>query len=575
MAEYIKKVDESTRQAIKNKSAFSLPTRPSEAGMKPDAIKRTFYQPIVDMTQSSLGEIDRVVEETNTALNEISAEVLQNAKKYSDSKDTEVLQNAKEYTDTKINNFQIFEIVNQLPATGDKNKLYLLIKDGEAGDLYGEYLYTDSGWEFIGEMSVKSGTIVYVNGVQQSVLYFSRNPQEEIDSINDDIQGISTNLQNATDDIQNISADLQDTVERLTETENDIVGLNTEIANKTVVKVGGVAQSEIDAEDLAISFVEDLPEITQEEFNKHRLYLYNGNLSFMNKYYANDTFLYEDKLPYTLNGAMIAQIEDKAYILGGNASGTTTNKILEYNSKNNEIVTLSATLPSNIKESIAFAIGYDIYVFINNILHKFNINTKTVTSLGVSVLYAAKACCACVNDIAYIFKTNGEVTKFNPIDGTLTTISSNYKSIKNASAVAIGTNIYIFGGIIGSDLQDSIIKFDTITNEITTLTAKLPFAIQYSTSIVLDNCAYIFGGYSSVSPTTKNSIIKFDSSLYEATLLEQSLPIRTERAVSAVFNNTAIIFGGYDNDNNIFYSNAQRYVIKDSYTYQKIITEVL
>lgn len=231
MAEYIKKVDESTRQSIKNKSAFSLPTRPSEAGMKADSIKRTFYQPIVDMTQSALGEIDRVADETNAALNEISAEVL---------------QNAKEYTDTKINNFQIFEIVNQLPATGDKNKLYLLIKDGVEGDLYGEYLYTDSGWEFIGEVSVKSGTIVYVNGVQQSVLYFSRNPQEEIDSINEDIQGISTNLQNATDDIQNISADLQDTLERLTKTENDIVGLNTEIANKTVVKVGGVAQSEVD-----------------------------------------------------------------------------------------------------------------------------------------------------------------------------------------------------------------------------------------------------------------------------------------------------------------------------------------
>ena len=61
----IKKVSEETRAAIKRKSAYSLPNRPSEAGMKPDEIKRAFYQPVVDFTLSALGEVDRVVDEIN------------------------------------------------------------------------------------------------------------------------------------------------------------------------------------------------------------------------------------------------------------------------------------------------------------------------------------------------------------------------------------------------------------------------------------------------------------------------------------------------------------------------------
>ena len=61
----IKKVSEETRAAIKRKSAYSLPNRPSEAGMKPDEIKRAFYQPVVDVTLSALGEVDRVVDEIN------------------------------------------------------------------------------------------------------------------------------------------------------------------------------------------------------------------------------------------------------------------------------------------------------------------------------------------------------------------------------------------------------------------------------------------------------------------------------------------------------------------------------
>ena len=64
MAE-IKKVSNATKEALKRKSAYALPNRPSEQGMKPEDIKKAFWQPIVDANNSLVTELDRVVDETN------------------------------------------------------------------------------------------------------------------------------------------------------------------------------------------------------------------------------------------------------------------------------------------------------------------------------------------------------------------------------------------------------------------------------------------------------------------------------------------------------------------------------
>ena len=64
----IGKVSQETKDAIKRKSAYSLPNRPSEAGMKPDDIRKAFWQPVVDSSLSAIGEIDRVAEEVNEQL---------------------------------------------------------------------------------------------------------------------------------------------------------------------------------------------------------------------------------------------------------------------------------------------------------------------------------------------------------------------------------------------------------------------------------------------------------------------------------------------------------------------------
>lgn len=64
----INKVSNATKDAIKRKSAYALPDRPSDMGMKPEDIKRAFWQPIVDVTFSAISEIDRLIDELNTIM---------------------------------------------------------------------------------------------------------------------------------------------------------------------------------------------------------------------------------------------------------------------------------------------------------------------------------------------------------------------------------------------------------------------------------------------------------------------------------------------------------------------------
>ena len=66
----INKVSSATKDAIKRKSAYALPDRPSDRGMKPEDIKRAFWRPIVDVSFSAISEIDRVVDELNTIMTE-------------------------------------------------------------------------------------------------------------------------------------------------------------------------------------------------------------------------------------------------------------------------------------------------------------------------------------------------------------------------------------------------------------------------------------------------------------------------------------------------------------------------
>lgn len=68
----IKNVSAETKSAIRRKSAYTLPNNPTDSGYKADDIRRAFWQPIVDISQSSIAEIDRVVDEVNEIIGQTS-----------------------------------------------------------------------------------------------------------------------------------------------------------------------------------------------------------------------------------------------------------------------------------------------------------------------------------------------------------------------------------------------------------------------------------------------------------------------------------------------------------------------
>lgn len=67
----IEPISAATIAEIKRKSAYNLPDRPSERGMKTDEIKHAFYGPITDSDKSVMAELARIIVELNNALDAI------------------------------------------------------------------------------------------------------------------------------------------------------------------------------------------------------------------------------------------------------------------------------------------------------------------------------------------------------------------------------------------------------------------------------------------------------------------------------------------------------------------------
>ena len=70
----INNISSDTLDAIKKRSAYSLPDNPSASGMKPSEIKKAFWAPIISEFGSIYTELTRVIKEINTALNSLQGD---------------------------------------------------------------------------------------------------------------------------------------------------------------------------------------------------------------------------------------------------------------------------------------------------------------------------------------------------------------------------------------------------------------------------------------------------------------------------------------------------------------------
>lgn len=70
----VPQISAETLAAIRRKSAYNLPDRPSERGMKPDEIKKAMAGPVIDSENSAIAELMRVIGDINRVLKLIETE---------------------------------------------------------------------------------------------------------------------------------------------------------------------------------------------------------------------------------------------------------------------------------------------------------------------------------------------------------------------------------------------------------------------------------------------------------------------------------------------------------------------
>ena len=252
--------------------------------------------------------------------------------------------------------------------------------------------------------------------------------------------------------------------------------------------------------------VDVLPEATEENYDKKKVYFYNDNLVFLVKN-ANETpSIQSYTTTISIKDYACAAVGNYIYIFGGKSGSTYQSKIYKLNIETKEVQTLSSVLPSVCSTPAAAAVGTDIYIFggqkasstYSNAIYKFDTTTETITTLSA-------------------------------------TLPSSLNGIAN---VSYGSIIYLFGGY-GSSQSNAIYKFDTTTETITTLSATLP-STAYNIPLTLTNgLIYIFGGRGENPSASVCVFNPTDETIYEE--VETTLPV-TQWNKAAVFSKKDDIF---------------------------------
>ena len=141
--EQIPNISQETKDKIKRSSAYSLPNNPTGAGYKPQDIKNAFFKPIVDVQNSILAELEKLITELNKILPTRS-----NGDVDGDSQSSQSSQSKKQVLLYTVENEEDIETVKSEVLNTNLDYLssgdFLIIrydyaKDGEP--FYKDYIY--------------------------------------------------------------------------------------------------------------------------------------------------------------------------------------------------------------------------------------------------------------------------------------------------------------------------------------------------------------------------------------------------------------------------------------------------
>lgn len=162
------------------------------------------------------------------------------------------------------------------------------------------------------------------------------------------------------------------------------------------------------------------------------------------------------------NGPFVSSVGTKLYILGGNSSGDAGKSVCVYDTETNEFTQLGAKLVAIQMYGACVSIGSKIY---------------------------------CLSGY-YDGTVSGRSQVFDTDTNIATEIRRMLSSRSFVSACAVGTDIYVSGGILaGGGYEYNFIKYDTLTNQYENTTLN-PYAIHGAMASVGDKI-YYFGGSNS------------------------------------------------------------------------------
>ncbi len=135
-------ISAATIAQVKRKSAYNLPDRPSERGMKSDEIKHAFYGPITDPENSVFAELARIIVELNKCLGAIEDDTKIMVTEISGGKKVTITFGGKTESFDVLNGgagvsptFEVTEISggHRVTLTDANGTKHFDVKDGSAG----------------------------------------------------------------------------------------------------------------------------------------------------------------------------------------------------------------------------------------------------------------------------------------------------------------------------------------------------------------------------------------------------------------------------------------------------------
>lgn len=258
-----------------------------------------------------------------------------------------------------------------------------------------------------------------------------------------------------------------------------------------------------------------------------------------------------------------AAVGSKIYIFGG----FDRKEIKKYDTETGELIELSESLPNNLGAMSCAAVGNKIYLLNGyssspvGTIYCFDTETekiKTIRSSGTGKLYgSAAAVGAKIYHAGYSTNTNKKLAsgkfdktiyEFDTETGKdVSTGSSLPYNYVNCGCVSIGKYVYWIGGRDTSSDTNRIVRFDTETKEVVTVSNGGFTDLAWMGCAALYGKIYIFGGCTvsgSASVSNVNAIKCYDPVQKTCTTMAYTLGTSKHGISCAAVGNSVYVIGG-------------------------------